>query len=256
VKFEDRDVHIPRLHCQLHTAANQLETTAMDSNTNEADVILNRTNIALARSNRILQSWLKSRPEDEHTQAADEQLDISNDFESMSETAGVGSKAAENNDDLLSGLRPGKLRSTDDALLEQLLGKKAAQARRKAQAVDKNASGAKRVHEKPADAASRRIREETSNDEEEVGRAAHFTAHRSLKSSSGSLRKTAQQPASNSVSRPVDGQTDDVSENDVASPIPKTNSRLHKSPPKRKSGSYLDEILAQKAMKKSKKKNG
>ncbi|KAK0936814.1 hypothetical protein LTR29_011588 [Friedmanniomyces endolithicus] len=195
-----------------------------------ADIILNRQAVALARSRRLVQSWLPQKPT-----TADEELpnpqptagEEDDDWEGMTELQGVGSKRKAEDEGVLDGLKRKKL-SSDNKLLELLLGKKAAQARRKT------------LETMPQ-------QRDISEDEEE-GRAASFKS-----------RKSKAKPVLVAPEPELDGQDEsmDAEEGKDAEPRVQPRSAKEEPPPpakKRKAGSYLDEILNQKAAKQGKKK--
>ena len=222
----------------------------METSTSEADVILNRINVSLARSQRLINSWLPPKPDSQDV----EDNEGEEDFKSMTEIGGLGSKTAYAEDESLpDGAFQRKKLSSNDKLLEQLLGKKAAQARKKSQEAGKGMSTSKYAAPKQLSTRPKASREVDSEDEDEGGRAAAFTSKQQKK----------HPKVQNADNLPDDGQIDvSIDEQSVAATI-KTDDRessktasidTEQKSSKRKATSYLDELLAQKANKKSKKK--
>ncbi|KAK0252754.1 hypothetical protein LTR35_003247 [Friedmanniomyces endolithicus] len=195
-----------------------------------ADIILNRQAVALARSRRLVQSWLPQKPT-----TADEELpnpqptagEEDDDWEGMTELQGVGSKRKAEDEGVLDGLKRKKL-SSDNKLLELLLGKKAAQSRKKT------------LEAMP--------QQWDASEDEEEGRAALFKSRKSK-------AKPAVVELEPEVDRPKDPAADEDGM-DAKSQVQVRPAREEAPPPakKRKGGSYLDEILNQKAAKQGKKK--
>ena len=214
----------------------------------DADVILNRLNVALARSQKLINSWLPPKPSDERS-AQDEDED---DFKPMTEAGGIGSKAAFDSDEGLpdGAFQPKKL-SSNDKLLEQLLGRKAAQARKKSQAQDVGKRMSAARHAAPKPLVSRPKQPVESEDDEEEGRAASFKSRK------------LQNPPPVERSRDGDEMLGGDSGSDANTGLglvrgeesgPVAESKRESRPTKRNQGSYLDEVLAQRANKKTKKK--
>ncbi|RMY57040.1 hypothetical protein D0863_12772 [Hortaea werneckii] len=223
----------------------------------EADVILNRTNVALARSQRLIQSWLPPKPSEESaaTQSTPAE-DDEEDFKGLDETAGIGSKRKAEDEGLPDGALKRKKLASNDKLLEQILGKKAAQQKKKQDASKnsiKNSLPAKQMPAQPT-----KPQEPDSEEEEEEGRAAAF--------------KSKKRKANPPVSRPTEPPfrvADAQERRNSEEGMQKTHNATYDAeaqpanekdtdderPAKRKTGSYLDELLNQKASKKSKKKN-
>lgn len=209
------------------------------------DVILSRINLQLARSQSILNSWLPQRQDGDDQR--DGAIDNDEDFVTFGEKAGIEIKSAGEDDSTL----PTRRSATKDKLLEQLIGKKAANAKRKEDA-HKSMSAARHAAPKPVTNGTKDVkkRQEESEDEEE-GRAAM------LKSRKGNSRKVGEQPredvpiahdednvSGDVQARAVDGQDGGGDRSPMSSVVPAG---------KRKGGgSYLDELLAKKGNKKKK----
>ncbi|KAI7339268.1 hypothetical protein KC315_g1313 [Hortaea werneckii] len=223
----------------------------------EADVILNRTNVALARSQRLIQSWLPPRPSEES--AATQSLpaeDDEEDFRGLDETAGIGSRRKTEDEGLPDGALRRKKLASNDKLLEQILGKKAAQQKKK-QDASKNTIKSS-LPAKQAPAQPTRPQEPDSEEDEEEGRAAAFK----------SKKRKANLPISRSTEPPIrdvgakakanheeESQPNHNGVHDAEPRPTKDEDTEDERPAKRKMGSYLDELLSQKASKKSKKKS-
>lgn len=225
--------------------------------TSEDDILFsNRFNIALARSQRLLSSWIQRNPvaQGEGEDHSNEDTFNERDFTSQTEKGGVDSKAAYAQDDTLpDGSFQRKKLSSNDRLLENILGQKAAQARKKSQAPGKAMSASKHAEPKPLTARPKALRKNDSDEDEAGGRAAAFKS-RSQRNRAESLIENA---------RKVDQQMDDPVDEE-RNPVVKQPGRPETStaaapqaeskPTKSKATSYLDELLAEKANKKSKKK--
>ena len=230
--------------------------TPMQNSMSEADVILNRTNIALARSQALIHSWM-SQPKPGEVEDEDEDEE---EFGGDSELGGIGSNAQHEDDGLADTLRRKKL-SSNDKLLEQILGKKAAEAHRKSKAklqereININVPGLgmtaiARGKQKPQQKSGVRT---VDSDSEEEGRSAAF---KSKKLMPIKVQHDVEQlkigVEHNDPLLHVERQSNEAAK--ATATLPEENAQLGERPTKRKAGSYLDEILAQKAKKKSKKK--
>ena len=217
----------------------------------ESIATLNLLNIGLARSSKVLQSWAsqKSVAQDsiEETDAFDEQ-----EFKSATENSGISSKSAYAEDDAVAdGSFQRKKLSSNEALSELLLGQKVANARKKSRAPGKDMSASRHAASKPLTRRPIATRDVDSEDEGE-GRAAAFKSKQPRKGPQRAFKDV------DKVDEDIDGQLDDV-QSIVERPDDSEIDRLADSvaepkPAKTKATSYLDEILAQKANKKSKKK--
>lgn len=230
-----------------HLAKNSFGKMPIDTQLSEADVILNRTNIALARSQRLIQSWLPARTEAEQGKVAPTE-DDERDFVGMTEAGGIGSKRAFEDDDLPM-LKRTRL-SSNDKLLEQWLGKKAAQAKRKSQEAHKSTTVSRHAAAKQAASEPTAGRLSESDDEGE-GRAAAFRSKK---------RKVMpnHEPVVTDKHAGDDVHFSEAGEQVLAQGLDvQTDDRASKAEDQstRKAGSYLDEVLSQKAKKKSKKRH-
>ncbi|KAI6896957.1 hypothetical protein KC318_g9346 [Hortaea werneckii] len=224
----------------------------------EADVILNRTNVALARSQRLIQSWLPPKPSEESAAAQSTPAeDDEEDFKGLDETAGIGSKRKAEDEGVPDGALRRKKLGSNDKLLEQILGKKAAQQKKKQDASKNSLKASLPAKQMPAQPT--KPQQPDSEEEEEEGRAAAFK----------SKKRKANPPVTRPAEPPIRDATAQERTN-TEQGMQKSHSAAHEAaeppsanekdtdderPAKRKTGSYLDELLNQKASKKSKKKN-
>ena len=224
---------------------------------NEADVILNRTNIALARSQALIRSWM-SQPKPGEVE--DEDQDDEG-FGGDSELGGIGSIAQHEDDGLADTLRRKKL-SSNDKLLEQILGKKAAAAHKKSRAelqkreVNVNVPGLgmttiARGKQKPQ---QKRATRQAESDSEEEGRAAAFKSKKAKPKQSQQVANNLEQAGIEDVKFTASADPESSIARHPPPALDYGNPQSGSRAQKRQAGSYLDEILAQKAKKKSKKK--
>lgn len=222
----------------------------------QADIILNRTNVALARSQRLIQSWLPPKPATEdqdsvHQPAADEDED----FRGDSEVGGIGSAAQKDDSGLPEGAFKRRNLGANDKLLDSLLGKKAANAHRKAQAEARGRAGQSQNvagSRPPVKETAKRPAQDSDSEEEGGGRAAAFVSKRAKPS-------RPQPKASDNVEErdTVVGTGQDEDEpnsSDAGAKAAKETNTPAAKGGKKRPASYLDELLGQKANKKSKKK--
>ncbi|TKA43843.1 hypothetical protein B0A54_05602 [Friedmanniomyces endolithicus] len=213
-----------------------------------ADIIFNRQAVALARSRRLVQSWLPPKPTTDDAELPDQQPaaeEEDDDWEGMTELQGVGSKRKAEDEGVLDGLKRKKL-SSDNKLLELLLGKKAAQARKKT--LETSRYGGRAAALKPLEKRGIVPKHRDVSEDEEEGRASSFKS-----------RKSKAKPAVVELEPEVDRPEDPVPDEDgmgAKQQVQALSARVEAHPPakKRKGGSYLDEILNQKAAKQDKKK--
>ncbi|KAF2016273.1 hypothetical protein BU24DRAFT_462446 [Aaosphaeria arxii CBS 175.79] len=219
----------------------------MSKRNNEGDVLFNKVNLALAKHQKSLAAMLGSMPEEpnvEKLKAEEERAELE-DRESGFEQLGVGGKIPK---DVADGSFTRRTLTSNDKLLQQLMGKRAAKAHIAAKQAPKTNLNAQK---NPA----RYLKKEDSEDEDE-GRAAHFKSKRSK-----TIPVSSETPDANELSEGVTSpanqtvaQQDDraTSDDDVEALKPKPKSRKAVSRP----GSYLDEILNQRSKKKNKKSTG
>jgi hypothetical protein len=220
----------------------------------QADIIFNRTNVALARSQRLIASWLPPKPQSEQQESTQAAADEEEDFRGDSEIGGIGSLAQKDDSGLPEGAFKRRNPGANDKLLDSLLGKKAANAHRKAQALAKSATAQSQEAPKPG-VKEKPKRPADSDSEDEGGRAAAFKSKRAKPS------KPQPKVQDADVEDGADVKTD-TPEADVEAKTaeltlqpPQDTSTAAKSNGRKRPASYLDELLGQKANKKNKKKN-
>ena len=240
-------------HLQISPAVTTSFSGAMHDSTSpqstapdepSADVVLNRHNVALARSRRILQSWLPPAPPAEA--GAHEELDMNDDDDdagTLNEVGGMGSRTGQEDVDAF-GL-PRKKHSTNDKLLEQIMGKRGAEAKRKQNAKEGKAAVGSRhgktlpLVEKPKQEKKRAVE---SDDDDEGGRATAFKS-RKMRSVVVPREIAIEALDREDIGQAATGQPIDAS----------TTLEPADKPSKRKTNSYLDEVLAKKSKKKKNK---
>lgn len=236
----------------------------MDKST-DADLriaaMFNTSNVAMARSQKILQSWLPTTSSQDDIRESSSNYTIGedeDDFKELNEISGIGSNSANASDFPDKGALHTKLTS-NDRLREQIMGKKAAQAHKKSKemTVGRSMSAAKPQAPKLAvgaeTARAKTVVEDT--DDEGEGRAASFKSKRS--NARKAPVEAASQDENEAGAGAQDGEEDGmnfaVTENSVPINTDKAADENSK-PTKRKAASYLDELLAEKSRKKSRKK--
>jgi hypothetical protein len=240
----------------------------MDRPPNEGDIWLSRINVSLARSQRELQSWLP--PKDTTSGALlsqnDPEDDDDEDFIAMGESAGIGIKPRLDDNGLPS---KSKLSATNQKLLEQLLGKKAATANLKERKPPPTNTGLDASKPMPSSSKTApAATQDGSDDDEEDGRAAMLTSSsrgaRKVRDTKRPAYATAGGNADTLINpdvEPPDPREDpatvlDIISQDNAVSAEQEVERDVKRPAKRKATSYMDEILAKKKKKKGKAKSG
>ncbi|EME41935.1 hypothetical protein DOTSEDRAFT_55618 [Dothistroma septosporum NZE10] len=222
------------------------------------DILINRQNIALARSHKLLQSWLPPKSPDQPTSSDPTRDSDEDDFQDLGEAIGIGAKRKTTDDSDLGGILK-RRRIDNDKLLENLIGKKAAQAKKKAQEAGKSRHAAPKSLEaqKP-----KIVRKDVESEDEEEGRASAFGSRKEKRLNPKRVEEAVDAVA---VAGGVDG---DALDEGAEPPDPREDAAVVKElareaegseaedarPKKRKAGSYLDELLAQKAKKKKNKK--
>lgn len=226
----------------------------MDGNVNEADVVLNRLNVALARSQRIINSWLPQKSPEEEQKSIRAQ-DDDEDFKPMAEDGGIGSNVAYDDDTSPARALQRKKLASNDKLLEQLLGKKVAQAHKKSQETRKSMSAAKHAAPKPLASRPKPSQEVQSEDEEEGGRSAAFKSRKSSKRRQHPVEEPMPTGVENDATTEEDtglrGVSESANDDERAGDV---SLETDEKPAKRQGNTYLDELLAQKAKKRKKKK--
>jgi hypothetical protein len=218
----------------------------------QADIIFNRTNVALARSQRLIASWLPPKAQAEDQDTTKSLADEDDDFRGDSEIGGIGSLAQRDDSGLPEGAFKRRNPGANDKLLDSLLGKKAANAHRKAQALAKSEATQPLGAPKPAVKETAKRPAQDSDSDDEGGRAAAFKSKRPRPSKP--LPKISDDIAETDTNAPVAGDDAGVKTTDTSpEPAQETNT-ASKTGGKKRPASYLDELLGQKANKKNKKK--
>ncbi|KAI4732913.1 hypothetical protein E4T50_16537 [Aureobasidium sp. EXF-12298] len=203
-----------------------------DNTPTDADVIFNRANVALAHSQRLVQSWLPTKtsqdaqPEKTHQELLKEDEEL---FKPTPELLGLGASAPDPDQDPLLKQRHG---ANYDRLLEQLLGKKAARGHRatsKPQPGQKTPASQKTTSDQPA---------VDDHDDDDEGRAAMVASNSALKRKGPSHTSTRKLVTTSQNKLEAESLSDDDDD---------------PRPSKKRSGTYLDQLLAEKASKKKRK---
>jgi hypothetical protein len=218
----------------------------------QADIIFNRTNVALARSQRLIASWLPPKPQTEDQDTTKSLADEDDDFRGDSEIGGIGSIAQRDDSGLPEGAFKRRNPGANDKLLDSLLGKKAANAHRKAQALAKGAATQPLSAPKPAVKETSKRPVQDSDSDDEGGRAAAFKSKRPRPSKP--LPKIADDAAEEDANAPVADDDARVKTTETSPEPPQAANTASKTGGKKRPASYLDELLGQKANKKNKKK--
>jgi len=220
----------------------------------QADIIFNRTNVALARSQRLIQSWLPPKPQAEDQNSTDSlaNQDEDDDFRGDSEIGGIGSAAQKDDSGLPEGAFKRRNPGANDKLLDSLLGKKAANAHRKAQALAKSATAQPLSAPKPVAKETSKRPAQDSDSDDEGGRAAAFKSKRSKPSKP--QPKMSEEAAEDDADAHAADDEIAVNETGPSFEPPQEASTASKTGGRKRPASYLDELLGQKANKKNKKK--
>ncbi len=229
----------------------------MDDKPYDVELEVQRANIALLRSKKILQSWLPPRREGEDESQASYSDD--EDFKVQPEDAGIGSKRTFDDDNASTTLPRRKKFAGDDKLLEQLLGKKAVAARKKSQESARKMTASNQTAPKTLVNRSKHAREQ-SDEDEEGGRSAAFKSRKTGRGAKSAATSQAQTNEAREVDFHEDPVTESFAEQDATDKDEHAASRQGSISDdvitkQKKSRSYLDEILAQKASKKKRKKH-
>jgi hypothetical protein len=231
----------------------------MSKRNNEGDVLANKVNLFLVKQQKLLASITGGGSASTNAPKSETETE-KDDFDSEEfgyDRIGVGGKIPK---DVQDGSFTKKTNITNDKLLEQLMGKKRAKAHLASKAAQANQSQTKVFIGKPTQPA----KPEESEDEEE-GRAAAFKSKRKKPTGQPKPPQEEDKPEDSekaSGMETADANPDLNDETNPAAQLP-TRRKVEDSdsddaprPKKAKKGSYLDEILAQKAAKKKKKNKG
>ncbi|KAL4888557.1 hypothetical protein BDV59DRAFT_211049 [Aspergillus ambiguus] len=222
-------------------------TPTMSISKSETEVILNKANVALARSQRLVASWLPPPTSDElsHTKSeAELQREEDEIFIAVPETLGVGAplptKAAD------GSWNRAELDS-NDKLRKQLLGKnykKVMAARSQTNSPVTGPSG----KTKPGVGAATKNETEEDDDDDDEGRTA-------VVGKRGPSKKRKAAPTGDTVQTgTLEGGGDKSGDGDVEEPTQEEKAlpRPATAKGKKKAGSFLDEILADRSKKRKK----
>lgn len=221
----------------------------------EDQILLNKHNVLLARSRAVLQSWVTAKHDESSNTPEDE--DDESDLQGMREVAGLGA-VNQDEDSELDGILKRK-RTDQDKLLENLIGKKAAEARKKSQKAVAGKSMSMSRHAAPKSITSTASRakvasrpQDSEDEDEEMGRAATFTSRktRDTKSPAYATVKGESPVDVDPDAEPPDPREEPATLKELA----KSEDTQETKPKKRKVGSYLDEVLGHNGKKSKKKK--
>ncbi|KAI1549144.1 hypothetical protein A1F97_01454 [Pyrenophora tritici-repentis] len=194
----------------------------MSKRNNDGDVIANRISLLEAKGQKLLASLYGSRPDWDSvgsaakTQNDDDDQDLKQNY--AHDRIGLGGVLPK---DIEDGSFTKRIPTSDDKLLQQLIGKRKA----KAHIAAKQEAARSKPATKAQQYAKQNVAKKEESDEEE-GRAATFKSKRQKKKEKQAPRKV-----------------DDDEEAEVAQPAPQRT----KTKPK----SFLDEILAERSKKKA-----
>ncbi|KAH9871722.1 hypothetical protein J1614_005978 [Plenodomus biglobosus] len=246
----------------------------MSKRDSDGDVLINKLNLGLAKQKSLLASWMGTEPVSNATNETEEQFndeDLKQDY--AHDRLGVGSMPPK---DVADGSFTRRIPSSNDKLLVQLLGAKKAKAHIAAQreAARPNASAKAQRYGKPA------VAKKEESDEEEEGRAATFKSKRAKKNAD---KKVVREIDSDDEDEEMRAKRLGASSNANGEEVPNKGSvdaPAESEPPKEERGveskadtkvtdagevkvaprkskakpkSFLDEILAERSKKKSKK---
>ncbi|KAF2803871.1 uncharacterized protein BDZ99DRAFT_575926 [Mytilinidion resinicola] len=246
----------------------------------EADVVYNRMAVVHAKHQRLIASWLPPKtPEELANAKSEEELEREEKaiFAAVPEVLGVGAPIPK---DIADGSFKRKNLSSNDKLLTQLLGNKAAKAHLKSKQASKHAAPTQKLTSKPVKGLPR---QEDSEDEEE-GRSSMFKSKRhkprkvipeddsdlgedsrrkdlvkSSKPDQPTKTPGNQGSTAPSISKKRTRDVDDEAQRDSDDEISKIKGTKKSSPPilegkqDKKSTNYLDEVLSERKKKKKKK---
>ncbi|KAF2000048.1 hypothetical protein P154DRAFT_466620 [Amniculicola lignicola CBS 123094] len=230
----------------------------MAKRSSDGDVLFNLASVAQANKRRLLATWLgpdtESGPQDGKAKVVEEQEELE-DAAWGYENIGVGGVIPKN---IKDGSFTRRTLTSNDKLLQNLIGRKAAKAHISAKQLKKEPVQQQKFG-KPT------ISKVDESEDEEEGRAAAFKSKRRKTAKKPSIPIDTEDPEDGDDATAMDtGQ--DTEENilpepSLQKPSPDTGGDSYEEPKdsyqqsKRKTGSYLDEILAERAKKKKKNEN-
>jgi len=218
-----------------------------------SDVLENRVKAENARRARNFQLLMGRTPDSNDQNETTQDIDEDADFDPFTDEGGLFSSRDRVDSGLPEGLFSGTKPRSNDKLLEQLLGKKAANAHRKTQkqqGIDTNGAGhaAAKPLTKPA---KRKVDDDDSGDE--GGRAAAIKSKKPKTSKAPSQPEAVPVQVTEDAVLIVNDDPEDVTVTEAAPPTPVS------PPPRRaakaKPASFLDELLSKKSKKKKMKAN-
>ncbi|ORY02947.1 hypothetical protein BCR34DRAFT_447855, partial [Clohesyomyces aquaticus] len=224
----------------------------MAKRNSEGDVLFNRMSVGVAKGQRLLASWGGLPAEEREPVNPDQERDELADEVQGPETIGVGGIIPKDIEDGSFTRRP---LTSNDRLLEQLIGKKAAKEHRASKPAPRDASNPQKFGRKPETS-----KREPSDDEEE-GRASAFRSKRTktnrMPPPKTTIARDDGETAVGETESPQEGGSDSTAtmKKTVTGPEPgqpEEEDATSARPVKPKSGSYLDEILAERSKKKKK----
>lgn len=234
----------------------------MPAQPSEADIIFNRASVALAKSQRLVASWLPPKTTEELANTKSEE-ELENEesaiFTPAPELLGIGAPLPK---DVADGSFKRRELSSNDKLLKQLLGKKAAKVAKVHPTANssKSPGPSQNLGSKPVKPL---IRQEESEDEE--GRTSTFKSKRmKQKNISGSYSQDVQGPLEtiskkrgrldmNGNDSDNTDDIDDAIKGEVSSRQLKPIATGPENKVLSKSTNYLDHVLAERSKKKKKK---
>lgn len=223
----------------------------------EGDIWFSRYNVHAAKDQNVLRSLLGGSTADSTNNPQDQ--DDESDFKGTREVAGLGA-VNQDEDSELNGILKRK-RTDNDKLLENLMGKKAAEAHKKARKAEPGTSMSVSKHAAPKSVNSStskskpQSRPQDSDEEEEVGRAGAFTSKKKTRDAKVPAYVTTGGKAAEKVD-PDAEPPDSREEIATVKELVKQDGEEDMKPKKRKVGSYLDEVLGKRGKRGKKKKKG
>ena len=226
----------------------------MTNKADEGELWFGRFNVSLARSHRLLQSWLPESNKASVPTAGDDDGDDGDFSDAMGELGGLESNAARKGEDFSGDAFSRRRLSPNDKLLEQLIGRKAAQAHKKSMQRGKSMSASMHAAAKPLMAHTKhQAWKEESEEDEEEGRAATFASRRTKKrveEESTIISAEREEASDEDMPDVAHAEPSDLEESSITVPKKAKSQKTSRGAPT----SYLDEILAKRARKGRRKK--
>jgi len=224
----------------------------------DQDIILNRISLAVSRNRAHVASWLSPKTlEEAKAEEQESAVDLEQAFRHLPEDAGLGSSVRytdEGDSESAKAGTGGRKLESGERFLEVLLGRRQAKAH-----LANRSGGAGGKIRGPKSVASREKKAQLGRDdeeeEEEGGRAAAFGSKK-LRYGSHTFAgesETLSSLENSDVGVGPEGQ-ELARQGDDALILPSVPQVADSRPAKRRAGTYLDELLSQKAKKAKKKK--